>query len=717
MLLKNKFQLFALLSLIALLLISGFIIFQLWTQLSPVEQATLQDVTKRYLAYLFIGGFVLVVALGLAFDLVFNSYVLPLKRTIAELTLVSTVNPSHRLKIEGSQDIEKLAQLINELAEKATVSEDSVNETVRQVKQEIEEERNRLAAVIGGLPEGVVICNINGRILLYNQKARSLLSKQRIDHTEQVNSIDMLGLGRSIFTVLNRNLIVHVIDELTNRHGNATHQAGYHFAFINDNDQMLNIRAIPILTAEKAINGFVLVIYDITQKLSNAVLREKYLDLLVTSVRSSISSIRAAVETIIDFPDITGEALTKLQKVILEESLTLTNRIDQPEMKDLLGLNQEWPMEDLQCSDLLRVIQNKAETTLGVQIFVDAAEANLWTRLDSYTMVHSILFLISRIKDRIQPESFLCQVENTGQSVNFELAWQGSPVTPEMLREWKSERLVFGDETVPLTLREIIEHHQTDIWPQSAADNRSCLRMLLPLSQATEVKYERKSAITLENRPEFYDFNFFDQIGLRPEQENRSLKELHYTVFDTETTGLNPREDEIISIGALRVVNGRLLREESFDRLINPNRSLSTASIKIHGIQPDMLTGQPDISVTLPMFQRFVEDTVLVAHNAAFDMRMLQVKEDATGIAFRNPVLDTLLLSAVIHPAHQDHNMDEIAKRLGVRVIGRHTALGDAMVTAELFLKMIPLLEKIGIFTLKQAIDASRKTYYARLKY
>jgi DNA polymerase-3 subunit epsilon len=108
---------------------------------------------------------------------------------------------------------------------------------------------------------------------------------------------------------------------------------------------------------------------------------------------------------------------------------------------------------------------------------------------------------------------------------------------------------------------------------------------------------------------------------------------------------------------------------------------------------------------------------VLVAHNAAFDMRFLQLKEEATGICFRQPVLDTLLLSAVIHPNQESHKLEAICERLGINVIGRHTALGDAIVTGEVFLKMIPLLAEMGIRTLREAREAAERTYYARIKY
>lgn len=93
-----------------------------------------------------------------------------------------------------------------------------------------------------------------------------------------------------------------------------------------------------------------------------------------------------------------------------------------------------------------------------------------------------------------------------------------------------------------------------------------------------------------------------------------------------------------------------MLRNESIDQLIDPRRRLKPESIAIHGITEDMLKGQPPIEQALPIFHEFCEDTVLVAHNAAFDMRFLQLKKASTGIAFQQPVLDTLLLSALLHP-------------------------------------------------------------------
>jgi DNA polymerase-3 subunit epsilon len=189
-------------------------------------------------------------------------------------------------------------------------------------------------------------------------------------------------------------------------------------------------------------------------------------------------------------------------------------------------------------------------------------------------------------------------------------------------------------------------------------------------------------------------------------------------VFDTETTGLDPAQaDEILQIGAVRIVNGRLLRHECYDQLVDPRRDIPPASIPIHGIRPEQVAGQPTLDQVLPAFHAYARDTVLVAHNAAFDLRFLQLHEATSGVRFDQPVLDTLLLSAFLHPNQPAHNLEAIAGRLGLPVVGRHTALGDALLTAEVFLKLVPLLQAHGIETLAQARDAERQTWHARLRY
>ena len=172
--------------------------------------------------------------------------------------------------------------------------------------------------------------------------------------------------------------------------------------------------------------------------------------------------------------------------------------------------------------------------------------------------------------------------------------------------------------------------------------------------------------------------------------------------------------DEIISVGAVRVVNGRLLRQESFERLVDPLRSVPAVSTAVHGLTREMLRGHPTLDTVLPEFARFAADTVLVGHNVGFDMQFLRLQEESTGVRFTQPVLDTLLLDAAIHPDHEEHSLEAIADRLASRWSDRHTALGDALVTGEVFLRLITLFQQRGAQTLGEVLEASRATWHAR---
>jgi DNA polymerase-3 subunit epsilon len=313
----------------------------------------------------------------------------------------------------------------------------------------------------------------------------------------------------------------------------------------------------------------------------------------------------------------------------------------------------------------------------------------------------------------------LAPSEKTAGRAELDLVFPVQPMSTETVVAWETEALEGTSGATEITLRDVVERHGGAFWfERERARQKAFFRFLLPLA-GEAAALEAAAVMQHDSRPEFYDFDLFRQSDAAGTAlGERRLAELTFTVFDTETTGLQPSAgDEIIQIGATRIVAGKLRRQDSFEQLVDPGRALSEAGIAIHGIQPAMLRGQPTVDAVLPAFHAFAADSVLVAHNAAFDMRFLQLKEEVSGVRFEMPVLDTLLLSAVLHPNQESHSLEAIAERLGVAVHDRHTAMGDASVTAEVFVRMIPLLEAAGIGTLGQALEASRKSYLARVRY
>jgi DNA polymerase-3 subunit epsilon len=112
----------------------------------------------------------------------------------------------------------------------------------------------------------------------------------------------------------------------------------------------------------------------------------------------------------------------------------------------------------------------------------------------------------------------------------------------------------------------------------------------------------------------------------------------------------------------------------------------------------------------LPAFLRFAGDAVLVAHEASFDLRFLEPQARRLGLPplSARPILDTRLLSRCLHGPGEAHTLEAIALRLGVAVTARHSALGDALTTAEVLVRLLALVDKRGIRTLGEVLDAIR---------
>ncbi|MCI5038214.1 MAG: 3'-5' exonuclease [Donghicola eburneus] len=212
------------------------------------------------------------------------------------------------------------------------------------------------------------------------------------------------------------------------------------------------------------------------------------------------------------------------------------------------------------------------------------------------------------------------------------------------------------------------------------------------------------------SRPLTYDFALMDR-SVDHAHADMPLSEMSYVVFDTETTGLLPHKDDVVQLGAMRVLRGRIVEGEVIDTLVDPKRPIPAASTKVHGISDHMVIGAPDFESVTRRFHAFCTGSVIVAHNAPFDMAFLHRQSKEMDIAFDHPILDTVLVSAVLFGADAKHTLDAICDRLGITIPEhlRHTALGDAHATAEVLCAMIPMLQAQGMRTFGDVIQETRK--------
>ena len=614
-----------------------------------------------------------------------------------------------------------LAQAIDALAGQRDALRADMQQRVQEASRDIEQERSRLAALMAELTQSVVVCNLDGRVMLYNSRAR--LQFRALSDAPLAGGTELIGLGRSIYAVFDRQLVAHALESIQQRLQRGAAHPSAQFVTSTRSGQLLRVQMAPVRATDAergdatALNGFVLMLDNITRDFADESQRDRVLQALTEGSRGSLGTLQAAVE-MLDLPDVDSAARERFHGVIRDEVRSMSERIRDLASHTAQAMKTRWPLEDMLGADLVSAAQRRIEARHGCRTVADGVDAALWLRVDSFSLLQALAFLAGRLADEYGVELIQLRLSPAGARAQLDLVWFGQSISTETAIGWELEPIRVGGDTLALTVRDVVERHDGAFWfERERVRHEAFFRFLLPLASEGEA-LETSQVVRSDSRPEYYDFDLFRHSESTRALDDRPLTELNYTVFDTETTGLEPSAgDEIIQIGATRIVAAKLRRQECFEQLVDPRRTIPEASISIHGIRPEMVEGKPAIDAVLPAFHAFACDTVLVAHNAAFDMRFLQLKEAACGVAFDQPVLDTLLLSALVHPQQASHSLEAIAERLGVPLLGRHTALGDAMVTAEVFLTLLPLLAEKGIHTLGQARDAARKTRYARLSY
>ena len=628
----------------------------------------------------------------------------------------------HELAAEGSAANRDLTATLNALLRERAQLQQDVAQQVALASRGIEAERSRLSALMAELTQSVVVCNLEGAILLYNSRARAQF-RAWSSTPGTAGGAELIGLGRSIYAVFDRPLIAHALESVRQRVRDGAASPSAQFVTGTPAGRLLRVQMAPVHDpasegeVEGGLSGFVLMLDDMTRDFEQEALRDRLLLGLTEGSRASLGNLQAAVE-MLELPDLEAPMRERFQAVVRDEVAAMTARLQSLAGDLLAGLRTRWPMEDMLGADLVAAGVRRIVALGSVRASADEVDPTLWLKVDSYSMLQALAYLAGRLVDEHGVRSLRLRLQAAGTRAWLDLVWTGQAMSTETVMNWQMEAMRSGEDATPLTLRDVVERHGGEFWfERERVRHEAFCRFLLPRSDA-EGRVEAAPSAGEDGRPEFYDFDLFQTSAQARAFDDRALAELSYTVFDTETTGLNPSEgDEIIQIGALRIVNGRLLRQESFEQLVDPRRPLDRASAVIHGIRPLALAGQPTILEVLPLFHAFARDTVLVAHNAAFDMRFLQLKEAASGLRFDQPVLDTLLLSAWLQPNQESHGLEAIAERMGVAVTHRHTALGDATVTAEVFLRQVALLQSKGVHTLGQARSAALQTYQARLRY
>jgi len=642
---------------------------------------------RAVLAVVLAGG---LVVLGGMFLLVDRGFGAPLDRLARDLTIVARDHPAHPLATPSWPWLRRLTAASHAVQTRLCAAEASIADQLAAATARVEDQKRRLETLLLDLSEGVVVCGLDHQVLLYNQSASDLLDEPHA-----------IGLGRSLLAALSREAILHHLDRLLHR-DTAALPATEHFVCATATAGRLRRARMALMTDHAGTpSGYVLTLADAGAEFDEAAQGDRMLRTAIERQRGMLGSLRAAAETLAGGHDLSSEERERFDAVVLHETLSLAeqNAVLARALDESGRLR--WVMSDVHTGDLIASLRRRLRATLPVEI----VQAGLpdWLLVDSLSLIDLLEHLIAMLASEQGVCSLTVAVARNGRLIDLDLIWQGVPIRAADLDRWLEVPFAGGKSGVDGC--GVLQRHGTDCWSRSERQGEALIRIPLPAAEPPEAVDALRRR---PPRPEFYDFD----LAVTPASDaykDRPLRSLAYVVFDVETTGLDLSGGDVpVAIGAVRVVNGRVLPMESFERLVNPGRAIPPGSTRFHGVTDAMVAGRPPLSLVLPQFSRFVgETTVLVAHNAAFDMTALRRGAATSGLRFDHPVLDTLLISASLDPEEKDHSLDAIATRLGLAVTGRHDALGDALLTAAILVRQFETLEARGIERLGQLLAAT----------
>ncbi len=194
-----------------------------------------------------------------------------------------------------------------------------------------------------------------------------------------------------------------------------------------------------------------------------------------------------------------------------------------------------------------------------------------------------------------------------------------------------------------------------------------------------------------------------DSVPIVYDMKEHSLED-DFVVFDIETTGLNPHQDKITEIGAVKVRNGQIV--DRFSTFVNPGVSIPSFIVKLTGITDDMVKDAPPVEQVLNEFMEFIQGSVLVAHNANFDVGFIKQNAKLMGEKVKNPYIDTLELCRKMFPELGRYKLNIVAKHLKIELENHHRAVDDSMATAKIFMHCINMLKEKGCKSIKDIQNA-----------
>ena len=616
--------------------------------------------------------------------LLFDTYLArPMEQLAWALRVRTHADVASEIDAAQARYLGDLAEAAASATETLSKSRNSLAETVARETAQLASDKNKLEHLLSDVPPAVLLCTGRHHIVFYNSVAHRMLSGPKTP----------VCLGKNLFDYLNDGAIRQVHQRLLE-----SAVPGSIVEFVC-NSPCGSKRLAGRMRLARDNGGdaaaYVMTLRDVTREVEAYARRDVLLSEIFERVGPTVRALTARMEA--DDGGTLSLAAMRDEIEQLDAILAdLASRFDRCRADG-------WPMAPVDARELaasLRRLLSSEDISLDVQA------SALAVRCNAFDMVSLLAHIARKVAAEASARDLQLGIREVDDAAEIRLDWQGRALTGTELEHWLAEPV--DGSPGGLSANAILATHATTLAPEEKEENASVSIFLRPIQRLESTPADTPFSVV-------YDFELLSRAQSERMAESR-LDDLAYVVFDTETTGLFPeRGDEIVQIAAVRIVNGRRVPGETLDLLVNPGRPIPRASSAIHGVTDAMVADAISVQEAVERFHSFAEGAVVVAHNAPFDMAFLWRREAELGVRFVNPILDTVLLSAAVFGLSENHTLDDLVNRLGVDLPSsqRHTAMGDTLATAEVFLKLKQVLQARGIERLNEVLTEVKR--YDRL--
>lgn len=623
------------------------------------------DMLNAFMQSAIAAGFLILALVAWIWFLFDTHLARPIDKVASAMRARAHADVAHDFQADDARYLGDLAEAASATAATIAQTRGALAEQVQRETTRLSSDKNKLEQLLADVPPAVLLCTGRHHLVFYNGVAQQMLAGSQRPVCLDRNVFDYLSEGpirdahNRLLEGSDRDAVVEFI--CLSPCGRRRLAGRMRLASDNGGDQA----------------AYVMTLRDVTTEVAAYARRDALLGDVFLQVRPVVSNLRNVLLS--REVDVRGEDAVSTQIQVLDAALA------ELEARFESCRSDGWPMAPTDARELAGQLRRELEVR---KLSLSSNAAELAVRCNAFDIVSLLAHVVTRIGEQTGAARFHLAISESAGAADVTVTWEGRSVQPDNLAVWLSEPVFEGGVTCDTILRA----HGNEVLTGNTEGKPAISMRLKPIERLHPASADISRHVV-------YDFDLLSRLHYDKLSEAQ-MDALTYVVFDTETTGLLPEQgDEIVQIAAVRIVNGKRVKNEVFDMLVNPGRPIPASASAIHGVTDAMVKDAISVQEAVRQFHRFAEGAVLVAHNAPFDMEFLSRREKEVGLRFVNPILDTVLVSATAFGQAETHTLDALAERLGVVIAeeDRHTALGDAIATADVFIKLKDMLAGRGL--------------------